>query len=85
MFDEYDVVSVIKNYTSKGLSVGEEGTICIVHDNPKLPRAYEIDFSNWDKKELKVITLTDDEVQEYCTLSWKYNRKLNRSEKVNKR
>ncbi len=63
MFNEYDVVKLIKPIPSKSLAVGAEGTILIVYNDPNLPHAYEVEFLDEKGDTLAVVTLQEEFIE----------------------
>lgn len=63
MFTEYEMVRLRRDMPGKNLWTGDVGVVVIVYDEPNLPRAYEVDFSNLEEKELKTVTLYEEDIE----------------------
>jgi hypothetical protein len=63
MFKEYEMVRIIRDIPELNLQAGDVGVVVIIYDEPNLPRAYEVDFSNIKDKELKTATLYDKDLE----------------------
>jgi len=62
MFHEYDMVKLIKNMPDQQLAAGAMGVILLVYDQPGLPIAYEVEFTN-AKDEVVLLTLSEDDLE----------------------
>ena len=69
MFNEYEMVRLIRDILEQNLVIGDVGVVLIIHDEPGLPRAYEVDFSDYDRRIVKVVTLFDQDIERAVT--WK--------------
>lgn len=63
MINEYDIIKLKAPLPSKNLPLGAKGTVLIVYNEPKLPRAYEIEFLDEEGNTLAIVTLNDDEIE----------------------
>ena len=63
MFREYEMVRLIRDIPELNLQAGDVGVVVIIYDEPNLPRAYEIDFSNVKAKSLKTATLYEGDLE----------------------
>jgi hypothetical protein len=63
MFREYEMVRLIRDMPELNLLAGTVGVVVIIYDEPHLPRAYEVDFSSIEEKELKTATLSEEDIE----------------------
>lgn len=63
MFTEYEMVRLRRDMPGQNLWTGDVGVVVIVYDEPNLPRAYEVDFSNLEEKELKTVSLYEEDIE----------------------
>jgi hypothetical protein len=62
MPNEYDMVKLRKNLPEKNLLLGAVGAVLLVFNEPGLPRAYEVEFTN-TKGEVLLITLFEEDIE----------------------
>ncbi|OGO27279.1 MAG: hypothetical protein A2Z16_05995 [Chloroflexi bacterium RBG_16_54_18] len=62
MFHELDMVKLLKSMPEKRLAAGAMGVILLVYDQPELPIAYEVEFTN-DIDEVVLLTLFEDDLE----------------------
>ena len=63
MFHEYEMVKLRKNIPELNLKSGAVGVVVLIYGDPNLPRAYEVDFSNFDGKELVTATILEGDLE----------------------
>jgi mono/diheme cytochrome c family protein len=63
MFQEYDIIRLKHALPARGLSVGATGTILLIYEQPALPRAYEIEFTDGNGNTLALLTLQEEEIE----------------------
>jgi hypothetical protein len=63
MHKEYDVIVLKKPIVTKNLSVGQKGTILLIYNDSRLPRAYEIEFLDDYGNTIAIETLTDEFIE----------------------
>lgn len=63
MFREYEMVKLLKDIPELNLRIGDVGVVLIVYDLINWPQAYEVDFSDFDGKELKTVTLYETDIE----------------------
>ncbi len=63
MIREYDMVRLIRDIPELNLQAGDVGVVVIVYNEPNLPRAFEVDFSNIKEKTLKTATLYEEDLE----------------------
>lgn len=63
MFKEYDVIRLKEPISSQNVSVGDEGTILMIFDEPNLPKAYEVEFVDKEGLTIALVTVADDEIE----------------------
>lgn len=63
MFSENEMVRLLKDIPEQNLSMGAVGTVMVVYNEPGLPQAYEVDFSDYTTYTLKTITLYDGDIE----------------------
>ena len=63
MFQEYEIVRVVRDIPELNLQAGDVGVVVIVYDEPNIPMAYEVDFSNIKEKSLKTATLFEKDLE----------------------
>jgi hypothetical protein len=63
MFQEYEMVRIKRDIPELNLHAGDVGVVLMVYDEPNLPRAYEVDFSNIIEKTLKTATLYEKDLE----------------------
>lgn len=57
------MVRLLRDIPEHHLAAGTVGVVVIVYDEPNLPIAYEVDFSNVKEKELKTLTLYEQDIE----------------------
>jgi hypothetical protein len=62
MFREYDVIWLKREIPSKKLPAGAMGTILQIYEQPSLPPAYEVEFTDGEGNTLALITLQEGEM-----------------------
>lgn len=63
MFKEYEIVRLKRDVSGQGVFAGDVGVVVIVYDVSNHPRAYEVDFSNAEEKELITVTLYEEDIE----------------------
>jgi len=63
MFREYDEVKLLRDLPEQNLFAGEIGVVLIIYNEPGLPRAYEVDFSDYVGGILKIVTLYQEDIE----------------------
>jgi hypothetical protein len=65
MFHEYQTIRLKKDMPGENLSAGARGVVLIVYEVPNLPRAYEVEFLDKDGGTVALVTLTDEDIEEF--------------------
>lgn len=63
MFKEYDIVRLKHELPTKGLSAGAIGTILLIYEQPPLPPAYEVEFTDGNGNALAILALQEEEIE----------------------
>jgi len=63
MFQEYELVRLKRDIPERNLLAGAIGVVLMIYNEPNLPRAYEVDFSNVEGKMLTTITLYEEDIE----------------------
>lgn len=63
MFSEYDVVRLQVPLPEENLAAGSTGTILLVHNQPGIPLAYEIEFLDDCGNTIAIATVLESDIE----------------------
>lgn len=63
MFSEYEIVRLRNNIPEWNLQAGAIGVVLLIYDEPNLPKAYEVEFTDKEGRTLALLTLLEQDLE----------------------